>query len=64
MRKQDVSFDYRRYRQLLAEAVDESKRLALIDLLIEERAMARLAAQRASERAATTAMNIANVLGR
>jgi hypothetical protein len=64
MRKQDVSFDYRRYQQLLAEAVDESKRLALIDLLIEERAMARLAAQRASERAATTAMNIASVLGR
>jgi hypothetical protein len=64
MRNQEVSFDYLRYQQLLAEAVDESKRLALIDLLIEERAMARLAAQHASERAATTAMNIANVLGR
>jgi hypothetical protein len=36
---------------LLAEAVDESKRLALIDLLIEERAMQRLQAQPASARA-------------
>ena len=41
MRKQDVRFDYRRYRQLLAEAVDENKRLALIDVLIEERARER-----------------------
>lgn len=63
MRKQDAGFDRRRYRQLLAEAVDENKRLALIALLIEERAMDRLAAQRASERAAMTANTIANVLG-
>jgi hypothetical protein len=63
MRKQDAGFDYDRYRQLLADAVDEKKRLALIDLLIEERAMEQLAAQRASERAAMTVRNIAKVLG-
>ena len=38
MRKQDAGFDFDRYRQLLAEAVDETKRLAFIDLLIEEQA--------------------------
>ena len=62
MRKQDLGFDYNRYRQLLVEAVDEKKRLALIDLLIEERAMDRLEAQRASDRAAMTAVTIATVL--
>ncbi len=62
MRKQDAAFDYHRYRQLLAEAVDEKKRLALIDLLIEERAMDRLEAQRASDRAAMTTATIATVL--
>jgi hypothetical protein len=64
MRSQDAGFDYRRYQQLLAEAVDENKRLALIALLIEERARDRLAAQRASDRAATTASTIARVVGR
>jgi DNA invertase Pin-like site-specific DNA recombinase len=63
MRKQDAGFDFHRYRHLLAEAVDEKKRLALIDLLIEERAKERLDAQRASDRAAMTAMVIAKVLG-
>jgi hypothetical protein len=62
MRKQDAEFDYHRYQQLLAEAVDEKKRLALIALLIEERARDRLAAQRASDRAAMTANTIAKVL--
>jgi hypothetical protein len=37
-------FDYRRYTRLLAEANDEPKRLALINLLIEERAKDKLAA--------------------
>ena len=64
MRQQDVGFDHLRYRQLLAEATDENKRLALIDLLIEERAMERLAAQRNSDRAAMTASTVARVLGR
>jgi hypothetical protein len=62
VRKQDVSFDYRRYRQLLADAVDEDKRMALINILIEERARDRLAAQVASDRAAVTASTIAKVL--
>jgi hypothetical protein len=63
MRKQDAGFDFHRYRQLLAEAIDEKSRLAFIDLLIEERAMERLKAQRASDRAAMTASTIATVLG-
>ncbi len=63
MRKQDGGYDYHRYRQLLAEADDEKKRLALIELLIQERAKDRLAAERASDHAATTAMTIARVLG-
>jgi len=62
MRSQDAGFDYRRYQQLLADAVDENKRLALIAILIEERARDRLAAQRASDRAATTASTIARVV--
>jgi hypothetical protein len=62
-RKQDMGFDFHRYRNLLAEAVDDTKRLALIDLLIEERARERLEAQRASDRAAMTATTIAKVLG-
>jgi hypothetical protein len=63
MRKQVVEFDYHRYQHLLAEAVDEPKRLALIDLLIEERAKERLEAQHASEQAVMTATVIAKVLG-
>lgn len=63
MRQQELGFDYHRYRQLLAEAVDEKKRLALINLLIAERAKDRLAAERASDRAAMTAITIAKVLG-
>jgi len=62
MRKQDVGFDYRRYHRLLTEADDEDKRVALIELLIEEKARYRLAAQRASDRAAMTAHTIATVL--
>ena len=62
MRKQDISFDYHRYRQLLADATDDDKRMALINILIEERARDRLAAQMASDRAAMTASTIAEVL--
>jgi hypothetical protein len=43
MSKSDAGFDYARYRKLLAEAGDEPKRLALISLLIEEKAKGRLA---------------------
>jgi hypothetical protein len=63
MRRLDAGYDFHRYRRLLAEAVDEKSRLALIDLLVEERAMERLEAQRASDRAAMTASTIATVLG-
>jgi hypothetical protein len=62
MRQQDPGFDQNRYKRLLAEAVDEPKRLALIELLIEERAMDHLAAQRAAEREALTAMTVARVV--
>jgi hypothetical protein len=55
-------FDVDRYRKLLAEATDEKKRLALIELLIEEQAKERLGTQRASEREAMTATTIARVL--
>jgi hypothetical protein len=41
MCKRDARFEFHRYRQLLAEADDEAKRLAFIDLLIEERAKER-----------------------
>jgi hypothetical protein len=44
MSKRDSGFDYDRYRKLLAEAVDEPKRLALIDLLLSEKARDQLAA--------------------
>jgi hypothetical protein len=63
MRKQDAGFDFHRYRQLLSEAVDEKKRLAFIDLLVDERAKERLEAQRAADRIAMTATTIADVLG-
>ena len=62
MRKQDMGFDYYRYRKLLADAIDDDKRLELINILIEERARDRLAAQIASDRAAMTANTIAKVL--
>ena len=39
----DAAYNYDRYRQLLAEAVDEPSRLAFINLLIEEMAKDRLA---------------------
>jgi hypothetical protein len=56
MRSEDAVFDYRRYQQLLANAVDEKKRLQLIEILIEEKARDRLAAARAAERAAAAAV--------
>jgi hypothetical protein len=63
MGTQDDGFDYDRYRRLLAEAVDEPKRLALIELLIEERAKDQLELQRVAERNAMTVTTIARVLG-
>src|SRR3954469_8688000 len=63
MSKPDEGFDYHRYRNLLAEAVDERSRLAFIDLLIEERARERLRAHSTSERLAITAKTVASILG-
>lgn len=63
MGEHEASYDYHRYRQLLAEAVDESSRLQLIGLLIREKARDRLEAQRASDRSAMTAETVAKVLG-
>ena len=59
---QHAEFDYGRYRRLLAEAVDDRKRLAFINLLIEERARERLEAQRTSDRVAITLATITTVL--
>ncbi len=63
MSQQDAVYDYHRYRQMLSEAVDETSRLHLIDLLIRERARDRLEAQRTSDRVAMTAETVAKVLG-
>jgi hypothetical protein len=52
MNEPDPSFDYERYRRLLAEATDETKRLALIDLLINEKAKDGLALQSLRDRMA------------
>jgi hypothetical protein len=57
-----AGFDIDRYRKLLIEAVDETKRLALIDLLIEERAKERLEKQVAADRAAITVQTITATL--
>jgi hypothetical protein len=64
MREQREAFDYERYRQLIVEAVDETRRMALIDLLIEERAKDRLAAALAPPAATTMTMRPADVSGR
>jgi hypothetical protein len=61
---QEQDFDYRRYRQLLADAGNETKRMALIELLIQERAKDRLAAANAAEQAAATAAAVDKVLRR
>jgi hypothetical protein len=45
MGKSDAGYDYDRYRRLLAEANDEPKRMAFINLLIEEKARDKLAVQ-------------------
>jgi hypothetical protein len=45
MNTSDAGYNYDRYRRLLAEATNEQKRLALINLLIEEKAKDRLAEQ-------------------
>ena len=61
--EQEAIYDYQRYKQLLAEAVDETKRLELIEIIIKEKARDRLEAQRMADRVAMTAMTVARVLG-
>ena len=63
MSKQEMGYDYNRYKKLLAEAVDDTKRLELIDLMIKEKARDRLEAQRTSDRVAMTAVTVAKILG-
>ncbi len=62
MDKQEADYDYVRYKLLLAEAVDETKRLELIEIMIRENARDRLEAQRAADQVAMTAMTVARVL--
>jgi hypothetical protein len=57
----DAGYNYDRYRRLLAEADDERKRLALIDLLVEEKARDRLAEQ--SLRARLSGLGLKNSSG-
>ena len=54
MDDQETGYDHNRYKQLLAAAVDETKRLELIGLMIKENARERLKAQRMSDRMAMT----------
>jgi len=61
--EQETDYDHNRYRQLLAEAVDEAKRIELIEIMIREKARDRLEAQRMADRVAMTAMTVARVLG-
>jgi hypothetical protein len=52
MSKSDAGYDFDRYRRLLAEAVDEPKRLAFINLLLDEKAKDKLAEQAVRDRVA------------
>ncbi len=63
MDEQETGYDYVRYKQLLLEADDETKRLELIEIMIRENARDRLEAQRSADRVALTAMTVARVLG-
>jgi hypothetical protein len=51
MARSDPGFDYHHYRRLLADATDEPKRLALIDLMIQDGARDKLAQHIARENA-------------
>lgn len=62
------AFNFDRYRRLLAEADDESKRLAFIRLLIDEKARDRLAEHlvraRLSRRAEVRTLSASPVIGK
>jgi hypothetical protein len=57
MSNSDAGYDYDRYRRLLAEADDEAKRLALVNLLLDEKATDRLAEQSLRARLAGMELN-------
>jgi hypothetical protein len=63
MNRQESGYDHDRYKQLLAAAVEETKRLELIDIMIQEKARDRLEARQASDRLAMAAVTVAGVLG-
>jgi hypothetical protein len=63
MDKPETDYNYVRYKQLLAQAVDETKRLELIEIMIRENARDRLEAQQTADRIAMTVMTVARVLG-
>jgi len=63
MNEPDTVYHYHRYRQLLAEAADDTKRLELIDLLIREGARDKLEALQTTDRVAMTAVTVASILG-
>ncbi len=50
MGSSDEGYNHHRYRRLLAEATNEQKRLAFINLLIQEKAKDRLAEQQLQAR--------------
>ena len=52
MDEQETGYDYVEYKQLLAEAVDEARRLKLIEIMIRENARDRLEAQQTADRVA------------
>lgn len=58
MDKPNKGYDYKRYRDLLADATDESKRIAFIDLLIKEGARDQLTRERISQLGLTTARSV------
>ena len=60
MGESDAGYNYDRYRRLLAEADDESKRMEFINLLIEEKARDKLAVQ--SLRARLSGLGLKNNL--
>jgi hypothetical protein len=63
MSEQDEGYDYTRYQRLLVEAVDEKKRLELIELLIAEKAHDRLQEQRISDLSAMTTATVTRIVG-
>ena len=61
--KQETGYDYSRYRTLLANAVDETKRLELIQTMIREKARDRLQAERNADQLAITAATVTRIIG-